>query len=90
MLKTIIERDTSFLVSGVARQMGNLGYLRIVAIPFNAPPNNSFNPTALSLSFINLMFCDVGYVVSSSRRLIRALAAIRVTRDTEARKALVV
>jgi hypothetical protein len=35
--------------------------------------NNSFNPTALSLPFINIVPCDATCVVSSGGGLIRAL-----------------
>src|SRR5215210_796174 len=35
--------------------------------------NNSFNPTFLSLAFINLVPCDVSCVISSGGGLIRAL-----------------
>ena len=37
------------------------------------PHNNSFNPTALSLSLINLEWLRLGFVVSSGGGLIRAL-----------------
>jgi hypothetical protein len=45
---------------------------------FEAAPNNSFNPTALSLPFINLVFCDVACVVMSGGGLIRALGAFEL------------
>jgi hypothetical protein len=39
----------------------------------HAAPNNSFNPTALSLPFINVVSCDVACVLMSGGGLIRAL-----------------
>jgi hypothetical protein len=48
--------------------------LRMTAARFNhAPPNNSFNPTRLSLAFINLVAPTAACVVSSAGWLIRAL-----------------
>jgi hypothetical protein len=38
-----------------------------------ALPNNSFNPTALSLPFINLVWLRFGYMIMSGGGLIRAL-----------------
>jgi hypothetical protein len=38
-----------------------------------AQPNNSFNPTALSLPFMMLVSCDWPCVISSGGGLIRAL-----------------
>jgi hypothetical protein len=38
-----------------------------------AQPNNSFNPTALSLPLINLDWCGAGCVVASGGGLIQAL-----------------
>jgi len=42
----------------------------------DAPPNNSFNPTALSLPLINLVTCDVGCIISSGGGLIRAFGGL--------------
>ena len=36
-----------------------------VELLLGAPPNNSFNPTALSVPLINLDSCDVACAVSS-------------------------
>jgi hypothetical protein len=41
----------------------------------HAAPNNSLNPTALSLPFIKLVSCDAGCMGSSGGGLIRALGA---------------
>jgi uncharacterized DUF497 family protein len=43
----------------------------------DTPPNNSFNPTYLSLPFINLVLRDVARVVASGGGLIRALGISR-------------
>jgi hypothetical protein len=41
-----------------------------------APPNNSLNPTARSLPFINVMSCDLACVVLSGGGLIRAFGGL--------------